>query len=46
MESSAPAQLLCQDTFYVGQPKGVGNPRVRGDYLQAVVDTYGSFAFA
>ena len=41
VQSSAPAQLLCQDTFYVGQLKGVGKV-----YLQAVVDTYGSFAFA
>jgi transposase InsO family protein len=41
VESSAPGELLCQDTFYVGQLKGVGKV-----YLQAVVDTYGSFAFA
>lgn len=40
VESSYPGQLLCQDTFYVGRLKGVG--RV---YLQAVVDTFGSFAF-
>jgi transposase InsO family protein len=41
VESQYPGQLLCQDTFYVGRLKGVG--RV---YLQAVVDTYGSYAFA
>ena len=40
VESEYPGQLLCQDTFYVGRLKGVG--RI---YLQAVVDTYGSFAF-
>ena len=40
VESSYPGQLLCQDTFYVGRLKGVG--RI---YLQAVVDTFGSFAF-
>ena len=40
VESHYPGYLLCQDTFYVGRIKGVG--RV---YLQAVVDTYGSFAF-
>ena len=40
MESSYPGYLLCQDTFQVGTLKGIG--RV---YLQAVVDTYGSFAF-
>ena len=40
VESRAPGQLLCQDTFYVGTFKGVGKV-----YLQAVVDTYGSFAF-
>jgi len=36
-----PGYLLCQDTFYVGTLKGVGRL-----YLQAVVDTYSSFAFA
>lgn len=41
VESQYPGQLLCQDTFYVGRLKGVG--RI---YLQAVVDTYGSFGFA
>lgn len=40
VESHYPGYLLCQDTFFVGRLKGVG--RV---YLQAVVDTYGSFAF-
>lgn len=40
VESPYPGYLLCQDTFMVGTLKGVG--RV---YLQAVVDTYGSFAF-
>ena len=41
VESPYPGYLLSQDTFMVGTLKGVG--RV---YLQAVVDTYGSFAFA
>jgi transposase InsO family protein len=40
VESSRPGELLCQDTFYVGHLKGVGKV-----YLQAVVDTYGSYAF-
>lgn len=40
VESLYPGYLLCQDTFMVGTIKGVG--RI---YLQAVVDTYGSFAF-
>lgn len=40
VESEYPGYLLCQDTFYVGRLKGVGKL-----YLQAVVDTYGSFAF-
>lgn len=40
VESPYPGYLLCQDTFQVGTLKGIG--RV---YLQAVVDTYGSFAF-
>jgi len=40
VESSYPGYLLCQDTFMVGTLKGIG--RI---YLQAVVDTYGSFAF-
>jgi transposase InsO family protein len=41
VESEYAGQLLCQDTFYVGRLKGIG--RI---YLQAVVDTYGSFGFA
>jgi len=41
VESDYPGQLLSQDTFYVGRLKGIG--RI---YLQAVVDTYGSFGFA
>lgn len=40
VESHYPGYLLCQDTFFVGRLKGVG--RI---YLQAVVDTYGSYAF-
>ncbi len=40
VENHYPGYLLCQDTFYVGRLKGIG--RI---YLQAVVDTYGSFAF-
>lgn len=40
VESSRPGELLCQDTFFVGHLKGVGKV-----YLQAVVDTYGSYAF-
>lgn len=40
VQSSGPGQLLAQDTFEVGRIKGVG--RV---YLQAVVDTFGSYAF-
>lgn len=40
VESLYPGFLLCQDTFMVGTLKGIG--RI---YLQAVVDTYGSFAF-
>lgn len=41
VESSRPGELLSQDTFYVGHLKGVGKV-----YIQAVVDTYGSYAFA
>jgi transposase InsO family protein len=41
VESSYPGYLLCQDTFMVGTIKGIG--RI---YLQAVIDTYESFAFA
>jgi transposase InsO family protein len=40
VESPYPGYLLCQDTFLVGTLKGIG--RI---YLQAVVDTFGSFAF-
>jgi len=40
IESSRPGELLAQDTFFVGTLKGVGKV-----YLQAVVDTYGSYAF-
>jgi len=40
VESLYPGYLLCQDTFMVGTIKGVG--RI---YLQAVIDSYGSFAF-
>ena len=40
IESSKPGELLGQDTFLVGTLKGVGKV-----YLQAVVDTYGSYAF-
>ncbi len=40
VESSRPGELLSQDTFYVGHLKGVGKV-----YLQAVVDTYCSYAF-
>jgi len=38
--TSQPGELLAQDAFYVGYLKGVGKV-----YLQAVVDTYGSYAF-
>ena len=41
VESLYPGYLLCQDTFYVGTLKGVGRL-----YMQAVVDTYSSLAFA
>ena len=40
VESPYPGYLLSQDTFMVGTLKGIG--RI---YLQAVVDTFGSFAF-
>ena len=40
VESRRPGELLCQDTFYVGQLKGVGKV-----YLHSLVDTYGSVAF-
>jgi len=41
VESKRPGELLCRDTLYVGHLKGVGKV-----YMQAVVDTFGSFAFA
>lgn len=41
VESSRPGELLAQDTFYVGQLKGIGKI-----YMQAVVDTYCSYGFA
>ncbi|NPV54701.1 MAG: IS481 family transposase [Firmicutes bacterium] len=41
IETLYPGYLLSQDTFYVGTLKGVGRL-----YMQAVVDTYSSFAFA
>ena len=40
VESPYPGYLLSQDTFMMGTIKGIG--RI---YLQAVVDTYGSYAF-
>ena len=40
VESKKPGELLCQDTFLMDRIKGVGKI-----YLQAVVDTYNSFAF-
>jgi len=40
VESGRPGELLSQDLFYVGELKGVGKV-----YLDAVVDTYGSYAF-
>lgn len=40
VESGKPGELLCQDTFFVGSLKGIGKL-----YLQAVIDTYGSFGF-
>lgn len=41
VESKYPGNLLCQDTFGVGRMKGVGRL-----WLQVVVDTFGSYAFA
>lgn len=41
VESSAPGELVSQDTFYVGSFKGIG--RV---HLHTAVDTHGSYAFA
>lgn len=40
VESSRPGELLSQDTFYVGNFKGVGKV-----YLHTVVDTFGSYAW-
>lgn len=40
VESGRPGELLAQDTFFVGNIKGIGKV-----YMNAVVDTYGSFAF-
>jgi len=40
VESGAPGELLCADTFFVGNLKGIGKV-----YLHAVVDAYGSHAF-
>ena len=40
VESAVPGELLCADTFFVGNLKGIGKV-----YLHAVVDTYGSYAF-
>ncbi len=39
-ESKYPGELLAQDTLYVGQLRGLGKI-----YMQAVVDTFGSYAF-
>lgn len=41
VESSAPGELLNQDTFYWGTLKGVGKV-----YVQVVIDTFCSLAFA
>lgn len=41
VESCRPGELLAQDTFFVGHLKGVGKV-----WLQAVVDTFGSYGFA
>lgn len=40
IESARPGELLGQDTIFVGHLKKIGKA-----YLQAVVDTYSSFAF-
>jgi len=40
VESTAPGELLCQDTFFVGHIKGVGKV-----YLHTLVDAYCSLAF-
>lgn len=41
VETSAPGELLNQDTFYGGQLKGVGKV-----YIQVVIDAFCSLAFA
>jgi transposase InsO family protein len=38
--SRLPGELLGQDTFFVGKPKGIGKL-----YLQMAVDTYNNYAF-
>lgn len=40
VESNAPGELLCQDTFFVGHFKGIGKV-----YLHTLVDTYGSLGW-
>jgi hypothetical protein len=40
VESAMPGELLCQDTLFVGNLKGIG----KGLSPHAVVDTYGSHA--
>lgn len=40
VESACPGELLCADTFFVGNLKGIGKV-----YLHAVVDSYSSHAF-
>ena len=40
VESERPGELLCADTFFVGNLKGIGKV-----YLHAMVDAYGSYAF-
>jgi hypothetical protein len=40
VESACPGELLCADTFFVGNLKGIGKV-----YLHAVVDSYSSYAF-
>lgn len=40
VESASPGELLCADTFFVGNLKGIGKV-----YLHAVVDSFSSYAF-
>jgi transposase InsO family protein len=40
VESACPGELLCADTFFAGNLKGIGKA-----YLHAVVDSYSSYAF-